>query len=100
LTFDFFVVKSSLLYGGYMATRPTTTTRGHAVNPQPLHAAELENALLTLKTASAVAGISEATIYRKASTDPTFPKLIKMGARCTRIRAGDLSAWIRVQAGA
>lgn len=82
-----------------MATGNTTTpTRGRAVNPQPLHAAQIADALLTLKTASAVAGISEQTIYRRAANDPTFPKLIKLGARCTRIRAGDLSAWLRAQA--
>ena len=67
---------------------------------QPLHAAQIADALLTLKTASAVAGISEATIYRKAKADPTFPRLVKMGQRCTRIRAGDLTAWLAAQAAA
>lgn len=83
---------------------PTTaepaTKRPRGINPQPLHAAQIADALLTLKTASAVAGISEATIYRKAATDPTFPKLVKMGQRCTRIRAGDLTAWLVAQVGA
>ncbi len=78
-----------------MATKPT---RGNSINPQPLHAAQVADALLKLSTAAAVAGISEQTIYRKAKADPTFPKLIKLGARCTRIRAGDLSAWLRAQA--
>lgn len=76
---------------------PNYPTRGHAVNPQPLHAAQIADALLKLSTAAAVAGISETTIYRKAATDPTFPRLIKIGKRCTRIRAGDLSAWLRAQ---
>jgi hypothetical protein len=35
--------------------------------------------------------------YRKAASDPTFPKLIKIGARCTRIRAGDLTSWLAAQ---
>jgi predicted DNA-binding transcriptional regulator AlpA len=48
--------------------------------PQPLAAAEIPHALLTIKTASAVAGLSEATIYRKVAADPTFPRLVKMGA--------------------
>lgn len=77
-----------------------TQTRGQVVNPQPLQAAQIADALLTLKTASAIAGISEATIYRKAAADPTFPKLIRLGTRCTRIRAGDLTAWIASKAGA
>jgi len=71
-----------------------------AYDSQPLHAAQIADALLKLTTARDVAGISVSTIYRKAATDPTFPKLIRMGARCTRIRAGDLTAWLAAQAGA
>ncbi|MBK9361927.1 MAG: AlpA family phage regulatory protein [Rubrivivax sp.] len=67
---------------------------------QPLHAAQIADALLTMRTASAVAGTSEATLYRKAKTDPSFPRLVRLGARCTRIRAGDLTAWLAAQAGA
>jgi predicted DNA-binding transcriptional regulator AlpA len=69
-------------------------------NPQPLHVTQIADALLTLRTASAVAGMSAATIYRKAAADPTFPRLVKIGKRCTRIRAGDLTAWLVAQAGA
>ena len=79
-------------------------TPAAAVRPahdsQPLHAAQIADALLKLTTARAVSGLSVSTIYRKAATDPSFPKLIKMGARCTRIRAGDLTAWLAAQAGA
>jgi prophage regulatory protein len=74
--------------------------RGVTVNPQPLHAAQIADALLKLATAAQLAGLSEATLYRKAKTDPSFPRLIRMGARCTRIRAGDLTAWLAAQAGA
>ncbi len=62
-----------------------------------MHAAQIADALLRMKTAAAVAGLSEATLYRKAKTDPTFPRLVKMGQRCTRIRAGDLTAWLAAQ---
>lgn len=75
--------------------------RPRAISVQPLHAAQIADALLTLRTASAISGLSQATIYRKASgADPTFPKLIRLGARCTRIRAGDLTGWLAAQAGA
>lgn len=80
-----------------MQSKPTK--RG-PTNPQPLQAAQIDDALLTIKTAVAVSGLSAATLYRKASDDPTFPKLIKMGARCTRVRAGDLRAWLAAQAAA
>lgn len=79
----------------------TTTNAGQKRGgSQPLEAARIAEALLTLETASAVAGISVATIYRKASADPTFPRLVRMGRRCTRIRAGDLTDWLALQAGA
>jgi prophage regulatory protein len=62
--------------------------------PQPIDAALVPDALLTMQNASKVAGLSEDTLYRKAKTDPSFPKLIRIGTRCTRIRAGDLTAWL------
>ncbi|GMV74877.1 MAG: hypothetical protein AMXMBFR78_18270 [Rubrivivax sp.] len=84
--------------------QPKATHAAHArkrgASPQPLHAAQIADALLTLRTAAAVAGLSETSIYRKAKEDPTFPRLIRMGRRCTRIRAGDLAAWLASQAGA
>ncbi|ODU07818.1 MAG: hypothetical protein ABS84_15560 [Rubrivivax sp. SCN 71-131] len=84
--------------------QPQTTRaaqdRKRGATVQPLHVAQIADALLTLRTAAAVAGLSETTIYRKEKTDPTFPRLIRMGQRCTRIRAGDLTAWLAAQAGA
>ncbi len=55
---------------------------------QPLQAAELDDALLTLRTASATAGLSQSTLYRLAADGRL--KLTKIGARCTRIRASEL----------
>lgn len=88
-----------------MDTATTTNTRADkakrgSINPQPLHAAQISDALLKMSTAAAVSGLSEASLYRKAASDPTFPKLVKLGKRCTRIRAGDLTAWLAAQAGA
>lgn len=67
---------------------------------QPFAVAQIEDALLTLTTTSAVAGLSIPSIYRKVKSDPTFPKLIRLGRRCTRVRAGDLRNWIGAQAAA
>ena len=77
------------------ASTPSTEQR---LSTQPLAAAQIPDALLTLKTAVAISGLSEATLYRKAASDPTFPKLVRIGKRCTRIRAGDLTAWLAAQA--
>lgn len=66
---------------------------------QPLEAAAVPSALLTIPTAGAIGGISSATIYRKAASDPSFPKLVRIGKRCTRIRAGEWLAWLDAQGG-
>ena len=78
-------------------TTPVPNPRRRCTNPQPIHAATIADALITMRVAAIVAGLSEPTLYRKAKTDPTFPKLIKLGARCTRIRAGELTAWLALQ---
>lgn len=77
-------------------TRQTSPHTPH--KPQPLEAASNPDALLKISTAGALAGIGVSTVYHRARTDPTFPKLIKHGTRCTRIRAGDLTAWLKAQA--
>lgn len=64
---------------------------------QPLEAAAVSSALLTITTAGAIGGMSSATIYRKAASDPSFPKLVRIGRRCTRIRAGEWLAWLDAQ---
>jgi len=65
---------------------------------QPIDAASNPDALLKITTAATLTGGGISTVYHRARTDPTFPKLIKLGARCTRIRAGDLTAWLKAQA--
>lgn len=79
---------------------PPATKAKRGTNPQPLNAAQIADSLLRMSTAAAVAGLSQATLYRKAKADPTFPRLVKLGQRCTRIRAGDLTDWLAAQAGA
>lgn len=66
--------------------------------PQPLHAAQIADALLKLETVGTLCGLSIPTLYRRAKTDPTFPPLIRLGSRATRIRARDLKAWMDAQA--
>lgn len=84
-----------------VSTKPDQVERrARNATPQPLQAAQISNALLKLDTAAALSGVSVPTLYRKAASDPTFPKLIKMGKRCTRIRAGELMIWLDSQGGA
>jgi prophage regulatory protein len=65
---------------------------------QPLHALQLADALLRIKTVEHATGLSGATIYRKVR-DGDFPSPVRMGARCTRWKAADVRAWIQAQGG-
>lgn len=69
-------------------------------NPQPLCAAQIPGALLRLSTATALAGMSESTLRRRAAADPDFPGWVKAGKRCTRLQAGPFLAWLESLKGA
>jgi prophage regulatory protein len=62
-----------------------------------VHVAQVNDALLKIKTVRDLTGLSEATIYRKIAAGQ-FVAPIRMGTRCTRFRAGDVMAWLRAQA--
>ncbi|MFN8866720.1 MAG: helix-turn-helix transcriptional regulator [Pseudomonadota bacterium] len=64
---------------------------------QPLHAAQVADALLKLPTVEALTGLSRSTIYARLSRNE-FPQPVRLGARCTRFRAGDVQAWLAAQA--
>lgn len=76
----------------------STAKRVQPHKTQPVAVAQNPDALLTVATSAALIGAGVSTVYALAAKDPTFPKLIKRGARCTRIRAGDLTAWLKAQA--
>lgn len=65
---------------------------------QPLHAAQVAEALLRLSTVEAITGLSRSTIYAKVKAGE-FVEPIRLGARCTRFRAGDVQAWLAAQVG-
>lgn len=71
-------------------------TRTHA--QQPLDAAQVPEALLRLRTVEAITGLSRSTIYAKLKAGE-FVEPIRLGARCTRFRAGDIQAWLIAQVG-
>lgn len=63
---------------------------------QPLHAAQLADALLRLATVEAITGLGRSTIYAKLRTGD-FVEPVRLGARCTRWKAGDVQAWLAAQ---
>ena len=74
------------------------TTLSRSIRPraqaQPLHVLQLADALLTIRTVCAVAGLSESSI-RRGVTAGTFPAPVKRGKRCSRFIASDISDWLR-----
>ena len=66
---------------------------------QPLHAAQVADALLRLSTVVAITGLSRSSLYARIKAG-SFVEPIRLGARCTRFRAGDVTAWIAAQVAA
>lgn len=64
---------------------------------QPLSVASNPDALLQVPTVASLIGAGRSTVYLLGRTDPTFPKPIKRGLRCTRFRAGDVTEWLKAQ---
>lgn len=46
------------------------------------------------KAAAKYLGIGESTFFKYAKEDPTFPKGVKLSARCTLYFRGSLDAWV------
>jgi len=79
-------------------SRSSIPTQKHRAPPaQTLQAALIPDALLRIDVVEHLTGLGESTIRRKMAA-ANFPQPIKNGARCTRWRAGDVTAWLREQA--
>ncbi len=64
---------------------------------QPLHVAQLQDALLTVKTVMAQTGLGRSTIHNKVKSG-TFPAPIKLSARCVRWHSEAIQQWIQALA--
>lgn len=62
---------------------------------QPLEAAQHDDALLKIATAQAISGLGKTTIYAKIAAGEL--EAIRLGKRCTRLRAGSFMSWLRAQ---
>lgn len=60
---------------------------------QPLEAANNPAAQLKIETVQALTGLARSTIYRYMR-EKDFPGPVRQGHRCTRWRAGDVTAWL------
>jgi predicted DNA-binding transcriptional regulator AlpA len=53
-----------------------------------------DEAQVSIKKVATLIDSGISTAWRYLATDPTFPKPIRLSARCTRFRVGDVRAWI------
>lgn len=51
-------------------------------------------ALIDVPTFALLTDQGVSTAWRKFATDPSYPKLIRLGNKCTRVRLGDYRALI------
>jgi prophage regulatory protein len=62
---------------------------------QPLHAAQIADALLKLRTLQALTGLGKTSIYARIKAGEFKP--VHLGRRCVRFRAGEIQEWLRAQ---
>lgn len=74
-----------------MANKPNGKTRPE----QSLHAAQIAEALLRLRTVQDLSGLGKTSIYKAIKAGQLTP--VRMGRRCTRFRAADVQAWLQAQ---
>ena len=73
-----------------------TDSKPKSRSEPPLHAVQIQDALLNIRTLQSLSGLGKTTIYELIKTGALKP--IKLGSRCTRFRAGDVQAWLQAQA--
>lgn len=78
------------------ATVPNHPDTRRASATQPLHAAQVADALLRLRTVEAIVALKKTSIYSLMARGE-FPQPIRRGNRCTRWRSADVTAWLQAQ---
>lgn len=53
-----------------------------------------DSALVDVPTSAAVMGKGESTFWKDAKERPEHPKVIKVSTRCSRVRVGELRAYM------
>lgn len=53
-----------------------------------------DEARVSAKTFSVLLDVHLNTVWRRAKNDPTFPKPVRLGSRCTRFRVGDIRTFM------
>lgn len=53
-----------------------------------------DSALISIPELAAITACGISTTWRRLASDPHYPKVVKLGERCTRVRLGDVRALI------
>lgn len=54
-----------------------------------------DDARVSAETFAVLMDVHENTVWRRVKRDPSFPKPVKLGVRCTRFRVGDIRAFMK-----
>lgn len=54
-----------------------------------------DEAMTSVKVIAALTENGVSTVWRRVALDPDFPKPIRLSARCTRFRVGDIRAYLK-----
>ena len=71
-----------------MNATETKVTTGAPVLPNP-------DSLIDIELVSHVTSLSAPTIRRRVKDDPRFPQPVRLGTRCVRWKAGEITAWVQ-----
>jgi predicted DNA-binding transcriptional regulator AlpA len=55
------------------------------------------SALTSVRTIARYMGVGISTVWRYAQQDPDFPRPVKLSARCTRWRVGDIRSYLKAR---
>lgn len=58
-----------------------------------------DGAMVPMTVLCAVLGIGVSTGWRRAKTEPEFPQPRRLGEKCTRVRVGDIRAFVTKRSG-
>jgi prophage regulatory protein len=71
----------------------TTQDRNRRSKAQPLHAAQIADALLKIETVQALAGLGRTSIFERVKAGEL--EAVRLGKRCTRFRASEVQRFLQ-----
>ena len=73
-------------------TKPDSLPK-RAPAAQPLHAAQIADALLKLKTLQDLSGLGKTSLYARISAGEL--EVVRLGKRCTRVRGSEAQRFLK-----